>query len=576
MSTAIPPAPPPAPSSSTGGGGPVSVAVVSNAAAVADLVEGAIVEAQAQARAAKGVIEVMTANGPVQLKASGPLPPIPEGATLLLQLVNKDGEATFRLLAINGRPLAGVTLAGLTLPGGPSMGGLLAPGIGAGTSAAFQPGMGQPGVIQPGATPQPGLPGTVPGTTPLGLTATIIRPALAPGSAISPGSAAAPGTPFAPAAAFAPGQPIVANPPGALTGGLPFDLPAGTQITVRIAGIGMPQPEAGASPFPGAPPGSPTAPQAASGAPHAGTPPPGVTAPTLPAITTPPTTPLLSGTVTAQPPGGNAVVQTPVGTLAVPTQMDLLPGTPLTLEVVGKPLPPPPLPAQPPSRPEGLTAQGWPALTQTMEALTTGNQTQAMEQLLRAIPQASPRMAASMALFAGALRNGETRALVPESAIRGLEKAGKKELAERLTADLGDLAKDAARPVGNGEWRSLTLPFLNGAVIEPIHLYVRGATEGGSQRKTGGTGNDERFVLDIKLTQLGRVQMDGLVRREDKLFDLIIRTDSPLPAETRHGILGIFTNSSELVGTKGSVSFHSGGRWVEFPPAPPAPTRIEV
>ncbi|MBX9633893.1 MAG: DNA polymerase III, partial [Magnetospirillum sp.] len=248
----------------------------------------------------------------------------------------------------------------------------------------------------------------------------------------------------------------------------------------------------------------------------------------------------------------------------------------LTLEVVGKPQLPPPNAALAPAKPEGLTAQGWPAFTQAMDALSAGNQAQAMEQLLRVMPQAGPRLAASMAMFAGAVRSGEARALIPETAARGLEKAGKKELLERLKADLSELAEESGRPVGNGQWQGFTMPFLNGTIVEPINLFIRRTDAEESQRKKGGSGNEQRFVLDLRLTQLGRVQMDGLVRREDKLFDLIIRTDAPLTQETRHGILGIFTNSSELVGTTGSVSFHSGGRWVEFPPDPPPPTRIEV
>ncbi|MBC7905806.1 MAG: DNA polymerase III, partial [Rhodospirillaceae bacterium] len=284
--------------------------------------------------------------------------------------------------------------------------------------------------------------------------------------------------------------------------------------------------------------------------------------------------PLLSGTVTAQPPGGHAVVQTPVGTLSVPTQTDLPAGTPLTLEVVGKPVPPPPGTALAQAKSDGLTAQGWPAFTQAVDVLSASNQTQALAQLMRVMPQAGPRLAASMAMFAGALRSGDVKSLMAETATRSLEKAGKKELAQKLTADLGALAEDSSRPVGNGEWRGFTMPFLNGAVVDPIQLFVRAT--GGEAKRKGGTGNDERFVLDLKLSQLGRVQMDGLVRREDKLFDLIIRTDAPLPLDAKRDILGIFTNASELVGTKGTVVFQSGARWVEFPPAPPAPTRIEV
>ncbi|MBC7908607.1 MAG: hypothetical protein H7Y60_17905, partial [Rhodospirillaceae bacterium] len=248
MSTAIPPAPPPAPSSSTGGGAPVGVTVVANAEILAELPDGAMLEAQAVARAAKGMITAMTANGPVQLKANGPLPPIPEGATLLFQVLNKNGEATLRLLAINGRALGGgvlggptlggPVLGGLSLPGGVTMGGLLTPGTG--VLGAPQPGLAQPGMAQPdGTAALAGAKVALPGAAaPLGLTATIIRPAMAPGVALAPEL----GTP--------------AGQPGMLTGGLPPNLPVGTQITVRIAGVGMPPAEAGSTIVSAATPGA--------------------------------------------------------------------------------------------------------------------------------------------------------------------------------------------------------------------------------------------------------------------------------------------------------------------------------
>ncbi|HLO77151.1 MAG TPA: DNA polymerase III, partial [Magnetospirillum sp.] len=251
-------------------------------------------------------------------------------------------------------------------------------------------------------------------------------------------------------------------------------------------------------------------------------------------------------------------------------------GTRLTLEVVGAPIPPSPA-AAPPARPEGLTAQGWPALSEALDVLATANQPQALEQLLRVIPQADARLAASMVAFTGAIRNGDTKAVLPDSTVRGLEKAGKKDVASRLKADLEALGEDSGRPVGNGDWRVYAMPFLGGGTIEPVRLFVRKTgDEDGARRDGGGRGNDHRFVVDLNLTQLGRLQLDGLVRREDKLFDLIIRTGEPMSADMRRDILGIFSQASELVGTKGTVSFQAGGRWIDFPPAPPAPTRIEV
>lgn len=534
MADAIPPAPPPAALPSSGSAGPVAVTVMSDAGAALKLLDGVLMEAMARNRATKGMVDLVTADGLLHLKAQpgANLPAIPAGARLTLQMMGGGEGGQWFLTAINGRPLAGTMLAGgasmaglPTLPGGP-----LAPGQGGGF-AAGKAGLAAPGLATPTAGQvTPPLPGQAT-ATPLGLTATVIRPAQRPEAG-------------APVPAFA---------------GLPPDLPAGTRLTVRINGIFPPM----ATPDGPIPPSS--ASQAATPAmpvtTSCGPPPPGAALPVLP------------GTVIAHPPGGHAVVQTAIGTLAVPTHADLPAGTQLALDVVGAPLPPPPAAA---ARPEGLTPQGWPALSETLDVLTNANQPQALEQLLRVIPQADTRLAASMVAFTGALRSGDTKALLPDSSVRGLEKAGKKDLAARLKGDLEALAEETSRPVGNGDWRVYPLPLLGGGFIEPVRLFVRKAGDDEGGGRGGECGNDHRFVVDLNLTRLGRLQLDGLVRREDKLFDLIIRTGEAMSADMRRDILGIFAEASELVGTKGTVSFQAGGRWIDLPPAPPAPTRLEV
>ncbi|HTH15519.1 MAG TPA: DNA polymerase III [Magnetospirillum sp.] len=549
MADAIPPAPPTVTLAASGGGGPVVVSVVSDdAAAVLKMLDGALLEGEAFARAAKGVIDVATPDGTLQLKAAPGvlLPPIPAGATLLFQ--KQDGLLT--LVAVNGRPLGGTPL-----PGGTTMAGLLS--LNAPATQAASPQVQNPvaAMTQPPAAPQ----------APLGLPATLLRP-------------------------NQPGEPPM---PGA-TGGLPADLPAGTRLTVRIAEIELPQAQPQTQPqaLTATPPTPSPAPQAAAGqaqmAPNGGITP----APQAPTLSTQPAPaglalpdpgiaplPRIPGTVVAHPPGGNAVVQTPIGTLSVPTHADLPAGTLMMLEVVAEPELPLPSPAPATSATPGLNAQGWPALDEALEVLADADQPQALEQLLRSIPQADTRLAATLAAFTGTARTPEGRRLLPETSLRGIEKAGRKELAARLKGDLEALDADAGRPVVGGDWRAYTVPFLNGGAIEAIRLFVRKANgdEGGNNAKGGGKGSkDERFILDFNLTRLGRLQLDGLVRREDKLFDLIIRSDQAFSPEMRRDILGIFSDAAELVGTKGTVSFQSGGRWMEFPPDPPVPTRIEA
>ncbi|MBI5165096.1 MAG: DNA polymerase III [Magnetospirillum sp.] len=472
--------------------------------------------------------------GAFDLKLRGGVQP-PAGAVLQMQATGgESGVPVFRIVAINGRPLLpGGVLAPPTAPGM----AMPTPAPAAATAAPMAAATPQSGGMAAGqsATAAPGLGPPVP--APPGLTALVLRPA-------SAGVAA--GTP-----AFAQGQPPA---------GVAADLPVGSALPVRIAAVAP----AGSSPPSAAPPMAAVAPAAVA---------PGGSPAPLPttAVQTPPQ---LHGIVAGHGGANQALVQTPAGLLSLPASPATLPiGAAVTLEVLGPPLPAATAIA---AAPAGLGPAGWPALTEAAATLAQSDP-QAAEHLMRAIPHAGPRLAAAMSVFAGALRAGDSRLVFGEGVGKALDRAGRRDLADKLKGDLDKLSAEAGRGEG-GEWNAYTMPFSHGGEIEPIRLLVRRPPgevdeDGGN---TGGSGGGEsRFVVEVRLSRLGRLQLDGLVAREAHRFDLIIRTDRPLPEVVRRTILGLFADTAETVGTKGSVSFQAGGRFVDIIPveAPPS-TRI--
>ena len=300
-------------------------------------------------------------------------------------------------------------------------------------------------------------------------------------------------------------------------------------------------------------------------------PPTGTTLPPPPPSNGAPLT--LPGNVIAHSPGGNSLVQTPAGLISLPGGPPLPVGGSVQLEVVGPPIPPPPVASTNTQSQQGLGPNGWPTLSSAADVLAQSDR-QAAEQLIRMIPQANPRLAAAMASFAGAVRAGDFKALGGDGAIKGLDRAGRRDLADRLKRDFMDLAEEAQRPRGNGDWQVVTLPFAHGADIDPIHLYVHRHKE--EDEEKGGKGQEQRFILEIRMSNLGRIQFDGLIQRDTKRFDLIIRTNEPLGAEICRDIGGIFAECGQLTGTKGTVNFQSGRPFVELPPCDAKGTRIMV
>ena len=604
-SSAIPPAPPPSPVQTAAAVNAVLTAVAGGdgAQALAKLPLGSLVSASVQSLEGKTLVQLVTGTGAtldMKLPLNLTLPP---DAELSLQVILQNGLPALKLLSVNGRPLGAGAFPPAGLQGG---GAMLLPG-----AADLLAPAGSPQAGPLGAQPMPGrgdavalgaaAPGAAPVPTgPLGLTATVVRPAAA-GAVMIPqglGPDGQPQQPQTPPAGFA-------------------DLAPGTQLTVRIAGIAPPggaavpplpgqpaaaQPGQPQSPPPGAPPQSsssqpvtPAPGQAATAmpggasapvtaAPQAPLPVPGQPVPAggaLPPAGTglPPLPPsngaplTLPGNVIAHSPGGTSLVQTPAGLISLPGGPPMQVGGSVQLEVVGPPVPPPPPPSTNTQNSQGLGPNGWPTLSSAADVLAQADR-QAAEQLIRMIPQANPRLAAAMAAFTGAVRSGDFKVLGSDGVIKGLDKAGRRDLADRLKHDFLELTDEAQRPRGNGDWQVVTLPFAHGADIDPIQLYVHRHKD--EEEGKGGKGQEQRFILEIHMSNLGRMQFDGLIHRDSKRFDLIIRTSEPLGAEICRDIGGIFAECGQLTGTKGTVGFQSGRPFVELPPCDAKGTRIMV
>jgi hypothetical protein len=247
-------------------------------------------------------------------------------------------------------------------------------------------------------------------------------------------------------------------------------------------------------------------------------------------------------------------------------------GSSLQLEVLGPPKPP--VAAISTAQPQGLGANGWPNLEGAVNALAQMDQ-QAAEQLIRTIPQANPRLAAAMSLFAGAVRSGDFKLLASDGVTRGLDRAGRRDLADRLKKDFLDLTEDSERPRGDGDWQVITLPFAHGAQIDPIRLFVP-RVSGEDKSKQGGKGQEQRFILEVQMSRLGRIQFDGLIQKDNARFDLIIRSAQSLGPDICRDIAGIFAECAQMTGVKGTVGFQSGRSFVELPPCDAQGTRIIV
>lgn len=559
------------------------------------------------------LVQVSTPDGLAQIRLPAQVPVTP-GAKLDIVVLQAGGaQPQARLLAVNGQP---VTQAVSAAPQSVSA-SAPPPTIAAPSAATVQ--------SAPKPLPSPGIPATLvtssnpalpSGTTLLvritGLTPPPLQqqpevepapPAQTPTYAAPPTPAAAPvAGPVIPAAAPEPETKEASEapptpPPDARTAPLPVPSPASAPSSaLSSAGAAAPIQTTTNSPAPAsvapalataapapAPPPAQTqvsdpapapilapapAPMANAAAPlpQAQGPTPSVQIPSPAPVPAPAPAPLpseVSGLVLTNTDAGKPLLRTPIGLLALDTPPQTLPpDTEVTLQLVGKPVPPPAVPPAPPGPddpPERILPK---RLAQLVETAQTSPGGDALAAAVRdKIPAPGPKLAAQ-------LLSAMTTADQPQGLVKFLGDGLASALSHAAPQALDSLARhwEAAstqvQGPAEGDWRSLMIPFMMGGEITNLRLTLRQrqGKMAAAEREKG-----TRFLLDLDLSRLGPLQLDGLVKRQHKRFDLIIRTETALSGEMRRDIDALFVNGLLNFGLEGSIAFQPDGRFIVTP-----------
>ncbi len=548
-------------------------------AALAALPAGSTIEGTVAPTPDPRVLTLQTAAGPVSLRTPAPLP---DGATVTLEVLRAStAQVSVRLVAVDGAPVQltpqqapppsaqllqnDAPLVPTTLPSAPGT----PPPMPAGS--AWWPGGAQP------ITAMPIVSGFV---------------VAAPPAITTPAA-----TPQAPATAAPTPTSAPALPP----------LTTGTEVAVRVTSITLPAPGATIT-LPAAGPNTAPVAQPASATPTAlpaQTQPvatPQLAAPTrapaqapitiadltanAPRLATPEATPglvLPKGGVwetpaaappaQVQPQAPLAVVNTTViavnngvpvvkldnADVQLNVRANLPVGTQVTLEVRGvqpplTPLPvvPTPPPALVPLSPAQPT---WTTLTESLNLLQRSDPI-AAQQLANVIPDGGPRTAAAIMSFVQAMRSGETRQWPGDTLLRAIERASPRgaHLAAQLGAEIDDLARTARSDV-TPEWRMLPLPWQNDGRVERLRMVFREIDGDDEAEKRKGGGGGTRFLVDLDLSRLGPLQLDGIFKGDKRSLDLMIRTKTPLSEDIRRDLGGVFANSNAAMNLVGNLTF---------------------
>lgn len=554
MPTVQPP-PPPLPAAAAQPVGQAIAVAVKVPVTLNQLPQGATVQATVEPSPSQSLptnqVQVNTALGPITLQTAVTLP---KDAVLTLTLTQLTPQPQFLISELNGRPVTSALLSqlkpGLTSPptvATPPTATPLAQGTQLSatlvrpTVTQLQMPLPQTGGSPGTGTPLPTVPTapTMPtGPVPGGQT-TSAAPTFQPSAPVilSP-------TPSPQPALTVPGQPTASTPPSsaASSGAQPapgggaqtlVQLPSGTRLNISIVRIDTPS----------AALNSPVA-QLGNGLNIGST---------------------VSGTIIGTTPQGQPIAQTPHAVIALETTAKIMEGARVVLKIESAPLPP----AIPNSAKLGPMALGntplqsktWPNLDEALQVLAQADPTRAQHLAQTALPQPGNKLSSQMLFFLSALKGGDVKAWLGENTTRILDRE-RPGLVGRLSGDFQIMSKMADEPQ-SGDWRLALVPLYNGSEIEQLRMYYRG---GGGQGEEEHEADDTRFVLDLDLSNIGHLQIDGLMKTSTKKLDLIVRSEEPLPTAWRTDIIDIFTTGQEITGIGGGLAFQAApGNFIEFP-----------
>ena len=270
------------------------------------------------------------------------------------------------------------------------------------------------------------------------------------------------------------------------------------------------------------------------------------------------------GDVVGQTARGEPILTTPHGNLVLNTRESVPIATQIAFtakaapqQVIGVDETLPLIPLDP------LRAEAWPALEDALEVIT--QQAPEAGQTLRAsIPTANTpaRLPNTALFFLAALKSGVLESWMGQPQLQALMKAERRDLIERLTGDFRGLARQSTEPL-SGEWRSISIPFFQDEQLSQLQFFVRHQFGDDEEGDSQSGDKKTRFVVNLKLSQIGPMQIDGLLKQ--KQLDIVLRTEAPLTERLRHELREAYRTAIEAADLNGGMTFHAQRKgWIEI------------
>lgn len=267
-------------------------------------------------------------------------------------------------------------------------------------------------------------------------------------------------------------------------------------------------------------------------------------------LQTPPATVPIGTQITLQPQLGMAQ---PGPGLTVPSTSQIQNNTAITVAAPTSAPTPSNIAALPPAwralLPLMQPASLWPAMDDLFQAFYQATP-QAAQILARTIPSpANPQnFGASLILFAAAIKSGNLEEWLGQKKLDMVQKIGKADVVSRLSSETAPLTRNADTPAT--EWKSFPVPILWQNEISKVMFHVRREPD---EDQNNNPELGTRFLLDLSLTRMGNVQLDGLLR--GSRLNLIVRTEMPISYSMQEAMKRAYADALDGSAIYGELGF---------------------
>lgn len=283
----------------------------------------------------------------------------------------------------------------------------------------------------------------------------------------------------------------------------------------------------------------------------------------------------IEGTIIGQTREGMAVIKTPVADFVLSSRINLPIGTTLTLQAT--PLTLSDLAAKLSANPaalstllasfDPLSGDSWPALDEAMSILAQARP-EAAARMANTVPSPGPKMVPTTLFFLAALRLGIAENWLGAQTLQALRDSGGRSTADKLTGDFGRIARQSGEALP-GEWRGISMPLMYDSQLSQLQMFVRKQKDDEGENASGG--KTTRFIVNLNLSRLGGMQLDGLMhdalpaKNIDKRLDMVIRTDTRLSPGIMQDLQTAYAAGLKDSKMTGSLEFQANKKgWVDI------------